>query len=336
MRGGVAAGEGVHEGVDVQAAGGAAAVRAILHEQRVAGVLLQFVADDRDHHGRAHRRRAGAGNAAGVAGHVALGPGGDVGVARERVDDAVAAKACLDAVFQHVDHGGDAHRCRARSADGGRLAEEVVEVGGGHVHARAAQRRAVEGAGARLPLGDGDGHRAAHGGDRRGADAVHGGDDVLFGIRRDLDRARGFEGGACAHGGLGSAVKVGNDGDGADGGVARARQRRADVVKLGIAKGGNFDLAARGDPAARGGGNGILKDEGVRARADRRCAGDAEGEAGEGHLRARLRRHADIAAGEGDAIIADAGLHAVFQHLHDHGRADAGSVADVQATGEVV
>ena len=64
-----------------------------------AGVLLQFIADDRDHDGRAHRRRAGTRNAPGVAGHVALGFGRYVDVACEGIDDIVEARLASTLFF---------------------------------------------------------------------------------------------------------------------------------------------------------------------------------------------------------------------------------------------
>ena len=118
--------------------------------------------------------------------------------------------------------------------------------------------------------------------------------------------------------------------------IARARERRADVVKFDIAQRGNLHIAARSKVAAHVGGNGVFEYQRVRARANRCRARNAKGERGERHLRARLRRHADIAAGKGCAVIADARLHAVLQHLHHHGRPDAYRVTNVQSAREVI
>ena len=112
VRGGVAGFEGLHEPINVKAAGGTVALCVVLHQQRVMGILLQFVANDGDHDRRAHRRHTGAGNAAGVAAYVALGPGRQVYIATEGIDGIIRAQAGFNAVFQHIDHGRDAHRRR--------------------------------------------------------------------------------------------------------------------------------------------------------------------------------------------------------------------------------
>ena len=199
------------------------------------------------------------------------------------------------------------------------------------------QRRAVEDAGARLPLGDGNGYRAAHGRGRRSADAVGGSNNILRRIRGDFHRAASrVENRVRAYGGIGSAIEIGDNRNGADGGIARACERRADVVQICIARGGDLNAASRGHAAAGAGGKRVVEYQGVRARADGRRPGDAEGEAGQGHLRVRARRNAHPAAGKGNAAVAKPGLNAVFNGLHHHGRSHAHGVADVQRAGKVV